>query len=206
MLPLSVNSSNNTSEDEKDLINKNNRREHNNKSPTREKRFSNIETSRLDFYQKFQTLGKQRQIAQVSQDDPSKLVVVHQAIDNNYGLLSPEKKTLRRLRSRTLPEMQSPDKNGNVKKLSNEYDDDDILKSPSGNASSPIPARAPKGEKQKVSSNTVGKAQEAILSPRSIYIEACMREGLNPRASLVLKQKNSKELHLEHQVNILFTC
>ena len=172
-------------------------------SPKREKRMSYDPTNgRDDFYQKFQTLGRQRQIAQVSQDDPSKLMVVQHGLDSSYGLLSPEKKTLRRLRSRTLPDMQSPGKDGGPLR----FEDDTLmspgggLMSPGGNATSPIPARVRKGERQKVSSNVVGKAGEAALSPRSKYIEACMREGLNPRASLVLKQKTSRELHLQHQV------
>lgn len=36
------------------------------------------------------------------------------------------------------------------------------------------------------------------LSPRSMYIDACMREGINPRASLVLRRGMTKMLDLSH--------
>lgn len=37
------------------------------------------------------------------------------------------------------------------------------------------------------------------LSPRSKFIDGCMRVGLNPRASLVLRKTLSKQLNLKHQ-------
>jgi hypothetical protein len=37
-----------------------------------------------------------------------------------------------------------------------------------------------------------------ITSPRTKYLAGCMREGLNPRASLVLRKNMSKALNLQH--------
>jgi hypothetical protein len=37
-----------------------------------------------------------------------------------------------------------------------------------------------------------------ITSPRTKYLAGCMREGLNPRASLVLRKNMSKQLNLQH--------
>ena len=174
------------------------------------------ENSRHDFYQKFQTIGKQRQINQVSKEDPSKLMVVHEAYDESVILGSPNtasaaKNTLRRLRSRTLPEFigSSPDKI-NIK---NKFEDDIKL---DGNAAassnsdaglaSPNGARATRRQRFSIhKQEVVGTAMEANLSPRSKYIEGCMREGLNPRAALVLKRKTNKELLLAHQVSSSFS-
>ena len=36
------------------------------------------------------------------------------------------------------------------------------------------------------------------VSPRSTYISSCIREGLNPRAALILRKKVTKRLKLQH--------
>lgn len=170
-----------------------------------------IDAGRGAFYEKFQTLGRQRQIAQYSHADPSKLTVVQDITMDDHGLTSPNRRALRRLRSRTLPEnyLQAPTSKSPTKsslffgsidsdeegKTDNRLKNRSKAMNDSSRDLSPIPARRP-GKHMP----TMGQEVELQLSPRSKYIDLCLREGLNPRASLVLqKGTDSKQINLMHQ-------
>ncbi len=181
-------------------------------------------SSREEFYARFQAIGRQRQIAQHHRLDNSQAVV--EEVNEGNMLSSPDKRTLRRLRSRTMPEMMSPsspkalqmelgksmDDNDmelalnesikNVLSLSQDGDTDIAATSRQRRQNivenevlSPIPAR--RADK---TMPIIGREVEGVISPRAKYIQACMREGLNPRASLMLKRQSSKLLNLQHQV------
>ena len=55
-----------------------------------------------------------------------------------------------------------------------------------------------RGETEGIAAQKGSVLPVPITSPRTKYLAGCMREGLNPRASLVLRKNMSKQLNLQH--------
>lgn len=129
------------------------------------------------------------------------LTAVHTDLDESFGLNSPAtkaktKNTLRRLRSRTMPEME--ESAGQVRGLFDSDSDEDNAQVVRTYSGIHIPKRQLRSEMQAV--NVDDAVREVQLSPRSKYINACLSEGMNARASLVLKRgKAHATLKLAHQ-------
>lgn len=171
-------------------------------------------SARDEFFERYQVLGRQRQIASVT---------AHDDVGALATSLGSYRNTSRRLRSRTLPEKLA--ESTSAAKDSASKDICDTFLTGAGISScqpqpllSPFQSPKKKGMRQGESETPHESAPDtpslhhspmrnamlvAATSPRSVYINGCMREGLNPRASLVLRKKVSKKLSLQHQVCFL---
>lgn len=189
-------------------------------------------SARDEFFERFQVLGRQRQIASVTAHDDAG--VIAPLVNPSHASTGAFRHSSRRLRSRTLPENLS--ESSSAANLSTKRDiDDTFLTRPDTSSAhhphppllspfqspplkksilspfqSPHAKKARREVKRETPQNTTAdtptlhhspvKSMVLGTSPRSIYINGCMREGLNPRASLVLRKKVSKKLSLQHQV------
>jgi hypothetical protein len=65
---------------------------------------------------------------------------------------------------------------------------------------SPLPPikKDGKGKSQSIAEEKQAPVEFGALSPRSHYIDSCIRQRLNPRASLILRKRFTRELNLKH--------
>jgi Ran GTPase-activating protein (RanGAP) involved in mRNA processing and transport len=65
---------------------------------------------------------------------------------------------------------------------------------------SPLPPikKDGKGKSQPITEEKQAPIEFGALSPRSHYIDSCIRKRLNPRASLILRKRFTRELNLKH--------
>ena len=188
-------------------------------------------TQHTSFFERYQVLHRQKKISNQHHKENSVLIVVkddsygvpkkaHGNVTNSRRksdgdilspLLSPLNSPVLSPISLVLPNMN----NHNTIKLSNQdvRKDSSYALSPvndrtcsltnsrcdslaGSRPSTPIPKRIPGAKLPRI-----GRSVIAQLSPRSVYINACIRERVNPRQALIGKM-HSNEALLQHQVGV----